>query len=96
MRFNTHDRTPKIKPSKFVERLLIFVCGMLLFSFVFIAIALSVYSHGIEPLFLILAPVGILSALAFIVCKDMDQAYVEIDGDTIRVVDYYFRFKKES
>lgn len=96
MRFNTHNRTPKNKTPKLVKLMLIVECGLLLAFFAFIAIVCSFYANSVAPAALILTPVLILTALFLIMQKDMEKAYIEINDDTIRAVDYYFGIKKEK
>ena len=96
MRFHTHNRTPKIKMPKLVLLMCIAAYGLLLALFVFTAIVCSIYANSVDPAVLILTPVLILTALFLIMQKDMERAYIEINDDTIRAVDYYFGMKKEK
>lgn len=69
----------------------------LIFAFVaFAVIVCSLYIHSIAPAVLMLTPVFVLAILVMITQKDMEKAYVEINDDTITVVDYYFGIKMEK
>ena len=96
MRFNTHSRTPKNKTPKSVKLMLIGECGLLLAIFAFMAIVCSLYINSVAPAVLIITPVFILTAIFLVTQKDMEKEYIEINDDTISVVDYYFGIKKEK
>lgn len=95
MIFNTHDRTPKPKTNK-TSKIMLILCGSLVGAFfLFFAIDTSIMIHSISPALTILIPVAFLASFAIVPIIDMNKAYVQIDGDNITVVDYYFFFKKE-
>ena len=96
MRFNTHDRTPKIKTKKSVRIMLTICFGLIISSFLFSAIVCSLYIESVMPAVLILAPLSVLVILIVITQRDMDKAYVEIIDDVITVTDYYFGIKNEK
>ena len=62
--------------------------------FLLLTIATSIMSHSILPALIILISVAFIASFAIVTTIDMNKAYVQIDGDNITVVDYYF-FKKE-
>lgn len=95
MVFNTHERTPKIKTNKPLKIMLAVCYGFTGAFFLFTAIATSIMSQSIAPIFLILVPLLSIAAIAIITQVDMEKAYVEIEGDRIRVVDYYCFRRKE-
>ena len=94
MRFNTHDRTPKIKTNKTLKIMLAIGFSMPIALLLFIAIVCSLYISSVMPAVLALAPVVMLAMLIAVTQKDMDQAFVEIVDDVITVTDYYFGIKK--
>ena len=96
MIFNTHDRTPKLKTNKTLKILLILCWSLIGAFFLFLAIATSIMSHSILPALIILIPVSFIASFAIVTTIDMNKAYVQIDGDNITVVDYYFFSKKEK
>ena len=95
MIFNTHDRTPKIKTNKTLKTMLILCWSLMGALFLFAAIATSIMSRSILPALIILIPVTLIVAFAIIVTTDMNKAYVQIEGNNVTVVDYYFFPKKE-
>ena len=95
MIFNTHDRTPKKKTNKTLKTMLILCWSLMGALFLFAAIATSIMSRSILPALIILIPVTLIVAFAIIVTTDMNKAYVQIEGNNVTVVDYYFFSKKE-
>ena len=95
MIFNTHDRIPKLKTNKTLKIMLILCWSLIGAFFLFLAIATSIMSHSILPALIILIPVAFIASFAIVTTIDMNKAYVQIDGDNITVVDYYFFSKKE-
>ena len=65
------------------------------FFFLFGVIALSVMSHNVLPALITLIPAAVIVAFEIVAIIDMNKAYVQIEGDNITVVDYYFFSKKE-
>ena len=96
MRFNTHNRTPKIKTKKSVKIMLTIGFGLIISLFLFMAIVCSLYINSVMPAVLILTPVLVLAILIAVSQKDMDRAFIEIVDDVITVTDYYFGIKKEK
>lgn len=70
--------------------------SLIITLFALVAIVCSLYISSPAPAIVILIPMFILTGLTWIVQKDMNRAYVEISGDTITVVDYYFGIRKEK
>ena len=60
-----------------------------------IAITASVMIQSVLPALIILIPIAFIAFLVIVSIIDMNKAYVQIDGDHITVVDYYFFFRKE-
>lgn len=95
MKFNTHDRTPRIKTNKMTKFLLFFGYGLLSSLLFFVAIATSVTADSIAPALIILAPFILLAVFFIIIISDMNKAYIKIDEANITITDYYFFVKKE-
>ena len=51
--------------------------------------------QSILPALISIIPVALIVAFVIVTTIDMNKACVQIDGDTITVVDYYFFSKKE-
>jgi len=96
MIFNTHNRTPKIKTNKTLKIVLISCWSLMGAFFLFLAIATSVISQSILPAVIILIPVALTAVFAIVTAIDMNKAYVQIYGENITVVDYYFFSRKEK
>jgi hypothetical protein len=94
MRFNTHNRTPKIETKKSLKIMLTISFGLIISLFLFMAIVCSLYIESVMPAVVILTPVLVLAILIAISQKDMEKAFVEIVDDVITVTDYYFGIKK--
>ena len=95
MIFNTHDRTPKLKTNKTLKIMLILCWSLVGALFLFFAIATSIISHSILPALIILIPATLIVTFIIVSSIDMNKAYVQIEGDNITVVDFYFFSKKE-
>ena len=95
MFFNTHDRTPKIKTNKTLKIMLISCCSFIGAVFLFFAIATSIMSRSILSALIILIPTILILTFVIVTTIDMNKAYVQIEGNNITVVDYYFFSKKE-
>ena len=95
MIFNTHDRTPKIKTNKTLKIMLISCWSLMGAFFLFLAIATSIISHSILPALIFLIFATLIVTFVIVSSTDMNKAYVQIEGDNITVVDYYFFSKKE-
>ena len=95
MIFNTHDRTPKIKTNKTLKTMLILCWSLMGALFLFAAIATSIMSRSILPALIILIPTILIVTFVIVTTIDMNKAYVQIEGNNITVVDYYFFSKKE-
>ena len=96
MIFNTHDRTPKIKTNKPLKIMLISCWSFMGAVFLFLAIATSIMSRSILPALIILIPTILIVTFVIVTTIDMNKAYVQIEGNNITVVDYYFFSRKEK
>ena len=64
--------------------------------FLFLAIATSIMSRSILPALIILIPTILIVTFVIVTTIDMNKAYVQIEGNNITVVDYYFFSRKEK
>lgn len=69
--------------------------ALLFCPFVFGAFALITYAHNLTAGILILLPPVVFAVLLYVIIKDIENAYVDISGDSIRVVDCFFGRKRE-
>ena len=96
MRFNTHDRTPRVKTLPLLK-VLFGICALGIYStFGLAAFACFYYAQnilaGLSVIFLCLA----VTMFCLIPISDMRKAYVEFDKESVRVVDYYLGMRKEK
>ena len=96
MRFNTHNRTPKIVTKKSLKIMLAFEYGLAAALLLFAAIVCSFTVHNILPAVVIIGPLIILAVVILITQKDMDRAYVEISDPLITVVEYCFGVERKK
>ncbi len=96
MKLNTHDRTPRPKNSKFIIGMFIFNAVLIYGIFGLGAFACILYADNlVVGISIILIPV-IMTVIIMVFIKDIERAYVEINGDKIHTVDYYLGMKKEK
>lgn len=96
IRLNTHNQTPCPKMSKLLIAMFGIGIGGMYFMFLLGSFLCFYYSQSVVGgLLMIILPTALI-ALVLIRIRDINKAYVEIDGETIRVVDYYWGFKKEQ
>ena len=95
MKLNTHDRTPRPENSKLIKGLFV-LCGVLMYSiFGFVSFACFYYANSIAGGILVIMIPVLMTAIIFTHIKDIERSYVEIQGNEIYVVDYYWGIKKE-
>lgn len=95
MRFCTHSQTPCPKTPKLISALLFAGVGLVYLIFALGSFACFYYAKSILGGVIMIILPAVLTFWYWITMRDMSKAYVEIDGDSIRVVDYYFGVKKE-
>lgn len=95
MRLNTHSQTIPSKLPKFLVAMFCVGIGLMYFIFLLCAFACFYYAKSvIGGILMILIPIA-LTTWHCITTKDIINAYIEIDGNSICVVDYYFGIKKQ-
>lgn len=95
MRFNTHERMPKEQAAT-TEKIILGVVILLLCSF-FAVLSWAVFkSEGVALLAKMWACILLIFCLAAVLLTDVTRAYVEVVGETITTVDYYFFIKREK
>lgn len=98
MKLNTHIPTPAPKYEKNKALKLLIAAGAALFYGIFIlcAYVCMVYRHSPAIGIVVLAAPVFFGVIVFVREKDIEKAYVEICGDSVRVVDYCFGVEKEK
>lgn len=93
--FTHHSGQEKPLPRSY--KILMAVClSITPCSFLFAAIVLSIEVQSITPALIILLPLAAIALWIYVMTRDMEKAYVEITGDIITVVDYYYGVRKEK
>jgi len=95
MRLNTHSQTIPSKLPKFLVAMFCVGVSSIYFIFFLTAFACFYYAKSVSGgILMILIPIA-LTTWHWITTKDIINAYIEIDGNSICVVDYYFGIKKQ-
>ena len=95
MKFNMYGRTPREKEPKWITIALIsFLSFITAVSFMF-GIVRAIDTQSIVPFLVILCCFAFLALLISPVYYNMNHAYIEIEGETIKVVEYPFFKKRE-
>ena len=97
MKLNTHDRTPRIKNNNKFVIFMFCVCAFL-FCLIFsiVAFCCIYYAKNVFAGVLVLLIPVLLTVWIFLSIKDLEKAYIEIKGNDIYVIDYYYGIKKEK
>ena len=96
MKLNTHDRTPRPQNSNFIKVLFLIGAISIYSIFGLVSFACFYYANRIAGGILVIMIPVLMTAIIFTHIKDFNRAYVEIQGNEIYVVDYYWGVKKEK
>lgn len=96
MRLNTHSQTAPSKSPKLLDALFFVGVGLMYFIFLLGAFACFYYAKSVWSGIMVIALPTILTIWHCITTSDICKAYIEINGNAIRVVDYYLGIKKEQ
>ena len=95
MKFYMYGRTPRGKTPKWITIVLIsFFTFITAVCFVF-GIVMSIDAQSILPFLIVLCCFALLALLISPVYYNMNHAYIEIENETIKVVEYPFFKKRE-
>ena len=95
MKYNTYDRTPRIKAPKWIKIFLISFFAVLIAITLFVTILISIERQNIFlfiDVFLILLFCVLVS---FAWCYNVSKSYFEINATQIKIIDYPFFKKRE-
>lgn len=95
MRLNTHSQTIPSKLPKFLVAMFCVGVSSIYFIFLLTAFACFTYAKSVLGGILVIFIPIVITAWVCITIRDMSNAYIEIDGNSICVVDYYFGIKKQ-
>ena len=96
MKLNTHDRTPRPEDSKLIKGLFVLSSVLMYSIFGLLSFACFYYANSFAGGVCVILIPALLTIVVLIRIKDMEKAYVEIKGNVIYVVDYYWGVKKEQ
>ena len=96
MRFNTHSQTTPSKLPKILVAMFCVCVGLMYFIFLLVAFACFTYAKSVLGGILVIFIPIVITAWVCITIKDMSNAYIEIDGNSICVVDYYLGIKQKK
>ena len=95
MKFYMYGRTPRKKEPKWIAIVLIsFFAFLIAISFLF-GIVMSIEAQNILPFIIVFCCFALLALLISPLYYNMNHAYIEIEGETIKVVEYPFFKKRE-
>ena len=95
MKFYMYGRTPRGKTPKWITIFLISFFACLAAFFFMMGIVMSIDAQSILPFLIILCCFALLALIISPVYYNMNHAYIEIEGETIKVVEYPFFKKRE-
>ena len=96
MRLSTHYHKTHKKTPKYILILLLSSIGLMYFVFILGTLACYFYAHSMLGSILFISIPTVLIVLTYITMRDINKAYVEINRNSVLVVDYYFGIKKEQ
>lgn len=95
MKFNTHEETPAKPASPELKIALVLLCILVYGIFAYLIIlAWSSFDFVFEKVIICAAPI-FFTLVCITFTFDVPRAYVELSGDKVIVVDYYFFIKRE-
>ena len=95
MKFNMYGRTPRGKTPKWITIFLISFFACLAALFFMFGIVMSIDAQSILPFLIILCCFALLALLISLVYYNMNHAYIKIESEEIKVIEYPF-FKKHE
>ena len=95
MKFYMYGRTPRGKTPKWITIFLISFFACLVAFFFMIGIVMSIDAQSILPFLITFFCIALSAFLLSPVAYNMNHAYIEIENETIKVVEYPFFKKRE-
>ncbi len=94
MKLFTHSRTPKPEISKTIIAFLVISIALICFMFGCVSFTFFSTNDYIAGTLVAIVPFTMLT-FVYIIMRDIDKAYIEIDENMVHTVDYYFGKKRE-
>ncbi len=88
MRFNTYDRTPRVKSPKWIKVFLISFFSFFAVFMLLVGIIISVDHQSILPILITVISFLFVVFIASIYIYNVRKAYFEIDEKTIKLISY--------
>ena len=95
MKFYMYGRTPRVKTPKWITIFLISFFAFLAAFFFMAGIVMSIDAKSILPFLITFFCIVLLALLISPTCYNMNHAYIEIKGESIKVVEHPFFKKRE-
>ena len=96
MKFYMYGRTPRQKTPRWITIVLISFFSFLAAFFLINGIVMSIYIQSIFPVLITFCSIAFLASLIAALSYNMDHSYVEIDEETIKIIEYPFFKKREK
>ena len=95
VKFYMYGRTPRVKTPKWITGVLISIFVCLTAFFFMVGIVISIDIQSIFPILIVFFSITLCAFLMVILAYNMNHAYIEIAGETIKIIEYPF-FKKRQ
>ena len=96
MKFYMYGRTPRVKTPKWITIFLISFFAFLAAFFFMVGIVMSIDAKSILPFLITFFCIVLCVFLISPVCYNMNHAYIEIESEEIKVIEYPFFKKREK
>ena len=96
MKFYMYGRTPRVKTPKWITIVLVSFFAFLVTFFFMIGIVMSIDAKSILPFLITFFRIVLFVFLISPICYNMNRAYIEIESEEIKVIEYPFFKKREK
>ena len=96
MKFYMYGRTPRVKTPKWITIVLVSFFAFLVTFFFMIGIVMSIDAKSILPFLITFFRIVLFVFLISPICYNMNHAYIEIESEEIKVIEYPFFKKREK
>lgn len=96
MKFNTYDRTPRVKTPKWIKIFLLSFFVFFIAVMLFAGIIMSIDNQSIFPILATVISLAFVAFIASIYIYNVRKAYFEVDENTVKLISYPFFKKREK
>ena len=96
MKFYMYGRTPRGKTPKWITIVLVSFFAFLVTFFFMVGIVISIDIQSIFPILIVFSLSLFFAFLMANLAYNMNHAYIEIEGETIKIIEYPFFKKREK